>query len=76
MQESERTRLQLLANGLILFGMEEESALLIIQMLVGKPEKREELLMWMAENENAKPEEITEQAIKIVTSKGGSQELC
>ena len=69
MQNSEKTSLKLLADGLILFGMDEEDALLIIQMMYGKKEKAEKLMFWMTEHPKATPKEITNQALKIVREK-------
>ena len=69
MDAEEKRRLTSLAEGLILFGMDGDDALLIIQAFVGMPQRREKMLFWLADHPCASPEEIWNQVLEIINER-------
>ncbi len=69
MNAEEKKRLTLLAEGLILFGLDSDNALFIIQAFVGKPQKREKMLFWLADHPCASREEIWDKVFEIINER-------
>lgn len=63
--ENEKENLKILAEGLSIFGVEDEDAILIVQLMVGLPKETKKLIYWMTENPKAAPAEISAQALML-----------
>ena len=59
-------RLELLALGLHLFGMEKQEVYLTLSMVCNRPERVEALIQWMATHEGATTAEISDAVVEIV----------
>ncbi len=64
--QAEEERLELLALGLHLFGVEEQEIHLTLAMVCNHPERVEALIQWMAAHEGATTAEISDAVVQIV----------
>lgn len=69
MTNEERDQLRLLANGLMLFGVDKEDSLLIMEMVYKIPRGVETLTMWMADHPKATPDDISNEVLKMINKK-------
>lgn len=69
MTNEERDQLRLLANGLMLFGMDKEDSLLTMEMVYKIPQGVKTLTIWMSEHPKATPDDITNQVLKMLNER-------
>ena len=69
MTNEEKSQLRLLANGLMLFGVDKEDSLLIMEMVYKIPQGVETLTIWMADHPKATPDDISNQVLQMIKQK-------